>query len=774
MTYKTKRIYKTFSDLRKEEARSLLPIEEFMQAWKGCGVDVKFSFDSDDGVFIPKRINSGGEPQQLLMEVAGRRKWKPGKHIPLFQARKPNYALFKRNIFGADIENDPTTGRFSCGAVYQHGNSKFFTSSKEMVRFMLDQAVKWQTVFFLFHNLDYDLGILDRRQLFRRLPSNEKPICATFGEAREGKVVLLDTAKYFPATKLKKLADMIGMEKGGDDGALLKKVGSRIYTELPPDLQAEMRKYNMLDAEITFKAFEFLRKFMLEKRSVDILGKKKAYTLASIATADIQTNALGNLVIPGRPQFIQDWEREAAHGGRTELFDLNPHPKAVHLDVVSEYPNKMLCDMPDPRSYKPIGETDILDVIKNAPYFIVDIDVHIPYSYVGIVPIRVVNETSTSFSSRYAKDATIDRKIYPTGDLRLITTSDMVQEMMMNGCTIKKCYGGVIYTKMMRSPFIKYVDFWYGVKSKAKAGSAEYTLGKLMMNAFTGKMNERRFTTFVSDEFTEQSWNIIIKLATDRGYEYELKPDEKNHTERLEIRTADPPHSIPLWYGRITTLGQIQLYNALKSVKPTYCDTDSVIGDYMPDVKIGKELGDFSRENTVSFKGIAPKVYVKTFIKDGKLKRDMKTKGYARPDPESEEFSQLFSLCENAKRGDIIPLVGKRPMSERMSVRRGIPSGLWDDWHGQITVGTPSRKALPDGESEPYTDEEIDFEKIDARGFYAWKKKYFAEEAKSGAIETTQADSAHGDVVEWNNPEKKCEGPEEIAIQGSSKKKPAP
>ena len=252
----------------------------------------------------------------------------------------------------------------------------------------------------------------------------------------------------------------------------------------------------------------------------------------------------------------------------------------------------MLNKFPIPQSIKK-GHNNIKDIINYMG--ITECSVECPLNMsIPILPLR--------------KD---DGKIiYPTGKFKGVWTNEILKYAIENDYKVTDITRQYIYTECYEL-FKSYVTTLYDLRKEYKLNknSEEQTI-KLLMNSLYGKFAQKPSMIYDIIQYNGEQDNDLITKKMNNGYEVQPSDDEKYFICSKQSNKY-PRNSFPILSAYVTSYCQIHLHKLLKTYKPLYCDTDSLMtGQQLPDDLINKsELGKLKLEKHGTVELSAPKMY---------------------------------------------------------------------------------------------------------------------------------------------------------------------
>jgi len=474
------------------------------------------------------------------------------------------------NIVAFDTEDD-SQGNVTIVNFYD--GKSHFTFDLEAGK-TLEDVVKFFYVYnprnslFVAHNLEYDINNIMRDLDYRFIKKMVYTARLMTVELDNCKQLLIDSTNFF-AGSLKKMAKVVGMEKGD-------------YLEARNDKKKNI-EYCKSDCEILWT---FVTKFQ-EKMNSEF-GVTMAPTIGKMAMDCFKANYLHREYF----RYNTPLCRSAYYGGRTEVFYKGAlQGNIVCNDVNSMYPYVMLNEFPD---------TDTMQEglsYKKAQFGLGTFTVDVPPCTVPPLPYR----------------ADSGRLYFPTGEFTGCWTYAEIRNALEHGVKILwegPCAGTNIGCK----PFTGYITDIYSKRLDAKKLQDEFliTFLKLLMNNLYGKFSQNSpkyemVREEVDPKTLEKQGGALVRHLGP-FYMYKYTPLEP------------PINANWIWGTYITSYARIELFKAMNRVLECghtlcYTDTDCVIyrmeNDKKP-FKIGLELGAMDEEIFIEADFKNPKGYILT------------------------------------------------------------------------------------------------------------------------------------------------------------------
>lgn len=646
---------------------------------------------------------------------------------------------------------------FICASFYSQkkiGKNEYETLQKSF--FDRDEAREFilqkrsHPVIFFAHNLAYDLGNMDYPEgCMEQIVTKSKLVGATY---RYNKKVIrfMDTANFFAFQTIHALGKMVGVNKIGCQCEIygfnqetglcdkcndftIKSIKDKTHKDLTRTLLDNCVSYCVKDAEICFKTANNLLSLCNENQT-----RFKSYTNGSLSLRVFRTNFMTQ-PWKVRPQRINDFERTAYYGGRTEVFNYNKHPEVHYEDITSSYPTAMY--------YKMLPVPWSCSTMKNPTWSKIK-----DFQGISLVTIKAPKlKMSQALPYKTPEEGKL---IFPHGKW---TASYVHEELKMAekyGYEIEEVHDCILYSESF-NPFKEYIDCFFKKKnqcSKCKCSekglnpifidnqcsicsghiddsrAIEREFYKLLMNSLSGKLGEKRdkcIRVLEKDfmlcycENTSYKDFVCTKCNKYKITTQTYEPDENGWININIGRSPDPVHSFPCLIAYITAYGRIKLFeDQLRHQDAIYCDTDSYVSTVKHEVNRGKELGQWDAKPVQNFIAYSPKFY----YMEENGKPYLKLKGV----PKSHIF---FYRCINGHITKSPPCVKKctinhheqikfcsecnekvntgdcyyydRPLKMAEAIRRKKKPNMWQTLEKIVSLDDNKRVKLPNGDSEP-------------------------------------------------------------------------
>lgn len=247
---------------------------------------------------------------------------------------------------------------------------------------------------------------------------------------------------------LKKLAQLMGMKKGGDEGLSWE-------TENDTDLTT----YNFGDNEILYQAIQRLQTI------VNGMGAQMGMTMASTSMDLFRRQYLkGDIVTPDPDNLFS---KQAYYASRVEPYRFHM-AKGYAYDVNSSFVYSMTFPLPG----SPIAEQWNRLPPTGSALYIADVDVEVPDMYLPPLPYR----------------HTDGRIFFPTGKWSGVYTSVDIELAIEVGCKVTAVRRVVLYEE--RDDLKDFAEDVYAKRMEASADKFLYTSIKLLGNGAYGKFGE--------------------------------------------------------------------------------------------------------------------------------------------------------------------------------------------------------------------------------------------------------------------------------------------
>jgi len=501
------------------------------------------------------------------------------------------------------------------------------------------------------HNLRYDLDNIDYpEKTAERLHAKTKLIGAVYHYGHKMQMRMLDTGNFFVGASIHSLGNQLSADNPGrfdklgctcdikkakdgslpyDDEGLCKTCGmfavgylhGKTAYQIPQKARRHIEEYCMRDAEICYRT---MRKLM--EMSYTHKTRFKAFTAPSLACRIFRTNYM-KTPWKKREMLINDVERLAYYGGRTEVFDYRYFEYVYTEDIKSSYPRAM--------------HDEIYPFPPNVYHMKLPLSRALQYEGISLVKVRVPPMHIPPLPYRRGDG----KLIFPVGTWVGAYCHPELKMAMRHGVEILECYDSLIYPDTF-TPFSGYIKEFYQKKETTKGIEKDFY--KHLLNDLSGKWGEKRIATLTWKEDDPKLADIICQCDKSMAGKLPLSSPGTNlcsgcclpairfsncesHDGYLTIagcRQTDPKNAFPVLIAYITAYGRIKLFEERLSEGNTgktiiYSDTDSAMSDHRFTFRTGVELGDWDMQTYEGFLAYAPKYY--DFAWKEYVKKDPKT-----------------------------------------------------------------------------------------------------------------------------------------------------
>jgi len=497
--------------------------------------------------------------------------------------------VFKKRIFGYDIETYDNNKKFLCASIVGDDYKKTFYSTQELIEEVKTNYIFRNSVLFA-TNLSFDFfGTFfsneDKKNFFTLFRGSDllmaeshfyKEKFVAFSQAPTKSKKTLKSLKFldslnFAKLSVSKMGQIIGVSKLECPSFIGK------YPKNDQEWEI-MKEYNLRDSEVTLKFMKFLIKGMEE------LGATFKNTLASTSMSLFKNKYLKDTYYQPSEDILLE-QFESYFGGRTEAFERGYFKNYNYYDFNSLYPSVMAQEeFPDPNSLR--------IVYKNTNKYI--------NNFHGCSKVDVYVPSTIKYPVLPHK-TDIGKVIFATGKISGWYTHIELREAVKQGCVIIKVYKTHYFTKNCR-PFKEFVTDLYNLRLKYKQemNPMEY-LVKILMNSLYGKFGQKFLDK--NNVVHESSVSEKQLLKYDK-----FEPIGDSGFYRITDSSKPSAFCIPIWASYVAAYGRVKLHRAILETEPIYCDTDSLITDKtLPESSV---LGELKLEMKVK-EGIVvrPKFY---------------------------------------------------------------------------------------------------------------------------------------------------------------------
>lgn len=448
-------------------------------------------------------------------------------------------------------------------------------------------------------------------------------------------------------SSLAEIGSWLGVEKGNKE--LTQKEKEHFFANAPLH---ELVTYNERDCVILWEAINQFQDIIAD------MGGELMGTLASTAMNLFRRKYLKTSIPTGA--YANEMATRAYVASRVENIQKETD-FANYYDINSSFPNAMRYPCP--------GE--LLTINKRIPedssLYIADVDLEVPDVYLPPLPARIGQ-----------------RIFFPRGRWSAWLTGIDVDLLLREGGRILK-----VREVLTFAPFYDlapYIHDMYNFKKNA-TNPLEREAGKLLQNCIYGKFAE-----------CETKESIVTNPSQILPGMRMLFPGTFVHEMDKKIAHRHVPLS-----AHITAYARRSLYDFMTLCSEVhYCDTDGF--STTDEFEVSQELGDLKLEKIWDKKAIyvRPKVYAG---EDSKGKEYFKAKGFQLPRPEDDLEGRRKKWHDIAE--------GKEVEQTRMlRIRELYRKGITEPTETKVLKAlraeyVPKRFFYPDGESRPWTYEEI-------------------------------------------------------------------
>lgn len=502
---------------------------------------------------------------------------------------KPGSSNIRIIAFDTEDNSKGAPDNFLCATFYSENEQKIFFDRNEAREYIFKPR-NGITIFFA-HNLGYDLTNLDYPEGTAKQIISGSRLIGAYVKKDKKVIRFVDTGNFFVGASIKKLGKIFGDEKIDFDVSRIK---NKTLSQLDEKTKNEMATYCLKDSRICYNTAKKLYDLTTNNNT-----RFKSFTAGSLALRIFRTNYMEHSW-KTRYQHINNFERLAYYGGRTEVFNYNTIPKVFYEDINSSYPTAMSFNkFPKPWTYTIHSDLQ-WDDVKDIPGISL-VTLEVPSMRIPPLPYKIPN----------------GKLIFPIGTWSGAYTHPELANAQKYGVKINKVHQSILYGETF-NPFDKYISFFH--KKKSSSSGIEKDFYKMMMNSLSGKFGEKRTNTF---RIKETDFKICYcdgiaindKCVKCDGFKIgnkEIRPDGNGWITIRLSRLNDPKNSFPVLIAYITAYGRIKLYNdRLQYQDAIYCDTDSSVSEIDHPINRGNKLGEWDLKEYNNFKAYAPKFYTK-------------------------------------------------------------------------------------------------------------------------------------------------------------------
>ena len=539
---------------------------------------------------------------------------KPDSRKGVNLLKKTKQKIFKKKVFGFDIETNNKNKHFVLASIYSDDYKKFYYTPEEVIEDLRTNKIFRGSVVCA-TNLSFDFfgtffNQKDSGNFFTLFRGSDLLMAKTYFYEndfyKEAKIrtkalkslLFLDSLN-FAKLSVEKMGKILGIPKLEKPRCL----GVEMKDDRDWD---ELREYNLRDSEITFKFMKFLIK------TFEHLGATFKNTLASTSMSLFKNKYLGDAIYFQPEIEILLEQFESYFGGRTEAFMRGEFHDKNYYDFNSLYPDVMRNKYPDPNSLRICHFNDLRKINNFHGISKVDVFVFDNIKY-PVLPFRMDN----------------GRVVFPTGNISGWYTHIELREAIKHGAVIKKVYRTHYYTRTC-SPFKEFVEDMYTLRKKFQLNknAMEYVV-KITMNSLYGKFGQK----FMDKD----NWIHVDQFKIENVQDNDTFERKGNYVRINKHMGRPSGFCIPIWATYVTAYGRLKLHGAIVKHKPLYCDTDSLITN--DTIQTGNELGQLKLEMRIKTGVIVrPKFYA---ILDENDHEHVKIKGMAR----RLNYLEFLGLC---------------------------------------------------------------------------------------------------------------------------------
>ncbi len=470
----------------------------------------------------------------------------------------------ERWLLGFDVEGYGGPGGFICGSIVGSSLYEFYTDRAELWAALKDYGRRGAWLFA--HNLEYDLPIVAASDLWSGdlLFKDDGLLWGTYQVSKK-RARFYDSTNLFPRMSVADLGEMVGLPKrdSGTDWHAAEK-NWLAWGDLNTAQQAQMRLYNLRDAEIVYRAVALLQEELLR------LGGSLRPTIAS-CSLDLYRRVFHRWPWPCVGEATNRIARGAFYGGRTENFVHGTVEHANLYDVNSLYPF-----VQEHARYPHSGHIQVITPQRLS----VDLS---PWG--GVIAGEIVlPESHTPPLPHHARK----RLFFPTGKLSGMWTVSEWRVAIERGARPVKI-DFVLGSPVTFNPFEAFVDQLYALKlgySQAHDGRAQII--KLLLNSLYGRFG-------LNTDKTLYRWQSIppnvdwekmrgVNVIEHAGYLVAIMPAPAR---------VYPPYANVFIAAEVAAAARLHLLSALEAQgeRAAYCDTDSILTTGR--MKTGSGLGEW-------------------------------------------------------------------------------------------------------------------------------------------------------------------------------------
>lgn len=473
-------------------------------------------------------------------------------------------------VYAFDVETLGNEREFVCGTFYDEKGAHFTWVKEELKDWLIGAqncgGIVYATNLFYDYTAVFGGFPVPGRALF----TGARLIRIHYPVKGKGTIRFYDTSNLTNRMSVKTLGVMIGLNKGQTPSVLVDNESQRKRVcDLTDSERKVIKEYNIRDAKITYLwALKF-------QRVCKDLGCEVKTTIASTAMDLYKRQYMDNeFYMP--PKWINEYLREAYHGGFVFVFKKGLGENVTYYDIHSLYPYVLAYrDYPDISTMKWEKDNLTQDLIEDYEGFSRCV-VHYPDVYFPILPVTIRGHLVTC-----------------TGTYSGLWTHVELRAALERGAKILSIKETLYFTGVV-TPLKRYMLDLYGRRVQAQDNDDIFQkVFKLFMNALSGKWGQRSdnqlYEPIDIDSLTDPKQLQGITTVYAGNIEYYIK-------EKLSCYTPDFVNVV--WAAYMTAYARLHEIMYLEKAFPDVyaCDTDSVFTHYS--FKEGKQLGDIGVKDT--------------------------------------------------------------------------------------------------------------------------------------------------------------------------------
>ncbi|MBD3425703.1 MAG: hypothetical protein GF409_00570 [Candidatus Omnitrophica bacterium] len=475
---------------------------------------------------------------------------------PLSGSYVPSVWLFVDTETRPHVSGDVTAHFFqmgwSCLWIRPKGKKRgtqdwVFHSSAEVFNQYLDRILsRLGNVMLLGHNIFFDLQACGFYSYFSRSGWSlqfyyDKGLTYILRCEKKGNVVtVLSTTNWFDQS-LEKLGQQLRFRK--------------LKVDFDTATWDELKVYCRRDVEIILKAMQYYIRF-IESHG---LGRF-SLTKSSQAFTAFRSRFMSRKIYLHRESHINDLERSAYLGGRTECFQLGQIDRGpfVSLDVNSMYPYVMKAFK---YPYQLVSYFENIDPSRLENWL---------KTYALIAEVEV-NSNDAAYAVRYK-----GKTIFPVGQFTCFLTTTGIRHALRHGHLVR-----VLRVSVYRQAaiFEDYVDYFHDLRLKYKRSGNKIMLllCKYMHNSLYGKFGQLKMVSEIEDLPTGDLYERedIFNMVTG----HMVTVTRFMNREIIQYPEGEGEHSAVSIAAHITENARFTLWDIIRQIgtrRVLYCDTDSV------------------------------------------------------------------------------------------------------------------------------------------------------------------------------------------------------